>query len=104
MLHDLNQLNRSIPGNKFSDSTLHKDAKILAWKCLKPTYRPAAANRQNAITSLGEEKAELRLKYLEEKLTIIQTKGVAHAQINFALARLAEDLAALYLLDINGKD
>jgi HEAT repeat protein len=104
MLHYLNQLNRSVTGNKLSNSTVHKDAKIIAWECLKPTYRPAAANRQNAIDALGEENAESRLKYLEDKLRIIQTKGVAHDKIHFALDPVAEYLAALHLLDINGKD
>jgi HEAT repeat protein len=104
MLHYLNQLNRSVTENKFSDATVHKDAKIIAWECLKKTYRPTAANRQNAIIALGEETAESRIKYLEDKLRIIQTKGVAHDQIHFALDPVAEYLAALYLLDINGKD
>jgi HEAT repeat protein len=104
MLHYLNQLNRSVTGDKFSDFTVHKDAKIIAWECLKLTYRPAAANRQNAIDALGEQNAESRLKYLEDKLKIIQTKGVAHDQIHFALDPVAEYLAALHLLDINGKD
>jgi len=104
MLHYLNQLNRSVTENKFSDFTVHKDAKIIAWECLKPTYRPAAANRQNAIDALGEQNAESRLKYLEDKLKIIQTKGVAHDQIHFLLEPVAEYLAALHLLDINGKD
>jgi len=104
MLHYLNQLNRSVTENKLSNSTVHKDAKIIAWECLKPTYRPAAANRQNAIDALGEENAESRLKYLEDKLRIIQTKGVAHDQIRFSLDPVAEYLAALHLLDINGKD
>ena len=104
MLHYLNKLNRSVTENKFSNFSVHKDAKILAWECLKPTYRPAAANRQNAIDALGEENAESRLKYLEDKLRIIQTKGVAHDKIYFALDPVAEYLAALHLLDINGKD
>jgi HEAT repeat protein len=104
MLHYLNQLNRSVTENKLSDSTVHKDAKIIAWQCLKPTYRPAAANRQKAIDALGEENAESRLKYLEEKLRIIQTKGVARDQISFSIDPVAEYLAALHFLDINGKD
>jgi len=57
MLHYLNQLNRSVTENKLSDCTVHKDAKIIAWECLKPTYRPAAANHQNAIDALGETNA-----------------------------------------------
>jgi HEAT repeat protein len=104
MLHYLNQVNRSVTEDKISDSTVQKDAKIIAWECLKPTYRPAAANRQNAIIALGEDTAESRIKYLEDKLRIIQTKGVAHDQIHFALDPVAEYLAALHLLDINGKD
>ena len=104
MLHYLNQLNHSVPGDKFSDSAVHKDAKIIAWECLKQTYRPAPANRQNVIDALGEKNAESRLKYLEDKLRIIQTKGVAHDQIHFGLDPVAEYLAALHLLDINNKD
>jgi HEAT repeat protein len=104
MLHYLNQVNHSVTEDKISDSTVHKDAKIIAWECLKPTYRPAAANPQNAIIALGGDTAELRIKYLEEKLRIIQTKGVARDQIHFALDPVAEYLAALHLLDINGKD
>ena len=104
MLHYLNQVNRSITENKSSDSTVHKDAKIIAWECLKPTYRPAGASHQNAIDALGGENTESRIKYLEDKLRIIQTKGVAHDQIHFALDPVAEYLAALHLLDINGKD
>ena len=104
MLHYLNQLNRSVTENKLSDCTLHKDAKIIAWECLKPTYRPAAANRQNAMDALGEPNPESRIKYLEDKLKIIQTKGVAHDQIHFALEPVAEYLAALHLLDINDQN
>ena len=104
MLHYLNQLNRSVTENNIGDATVHQDAKIIAWECLKSTYRPAAANRQNAIIALGEDTAESRIKYLEEKLRIIQTKGVAHDQIHFALDPVAEYLAALHLLDINGND
>ncbi|WP_293150251.1 MULTISPECIES: HEAT repeat domain-containing protein [unclassified Microcoleus] len=104
MLHYLNQVNHSVTEDKISDSTVQKDAKIIAWECLKSTYRPAAANPKNAIIALGAENPESRIKYLEEKLRIIQTKGVAHDQIHFALDPVAEYLAALHLLDINGTD
>ncbi|WP_293342989.1 HEAT repeat domain-containing protein, partial [Microcoleus sp. CAWBG58] len=104
MLHYLNKLNRSVTENNIGDATIHKDAKIIAWECLKSTYRPAAANRQNAIIALGEDTAEARIKYLEDKLRIIQTKGVTRDRIHFALDPVAEYLAALHLLDINGKD
>ncbi|MBW4492161.1 MAG: HEAT repeat domain-containing protein [Oscillatoria princeps RMCB-10] len=104
MLYYLNQLNRSVSGEKFSDTTLHQAAITLAWECLKSTFRPAPANRQAAIAALGGDSAESRLKYLEEKLRLIQTKGVAHDQISFSLDPVAEYLAGLHLVEMYDKD
>ena len=33
--------------------TAHRDAKVLAWECLRQTYRPASIRRDTAITVLG---------------------------------------------------
>ncbi|WP_017716539.1 HEAT repeat domain-containing protein [Kamptonema formosum] len=104
MLYYLNQLNRSVYGEKLSNSTLHEDAITLAWECLKSTFRPAPANREDAIAALGGDSAESRLKYLEEKLRLIQAKGVGHDQISFSLDPVAEYLAGLHLVEMYGKD
>ncbi len=104
MLYYLNQLNRSVSGEKFSDTTLHQAAIAIAWECLKCTFRPAPANRQAAIADLGGDSAESRLKYLEEKLRLIQTKGVGHDQISFSLDPVAEYLAGLHLLEMYDRD
>ncbi len=104
MLYYLNQLNRSVYGEKLSNSTLHEDAITLAWECLKSTFRPAPANREDAIAALGGDSAESRLKYLEQKLRLIQTKGVGQDQISFSIDPVAEYLAGLHLVEIYEKD
>lgn len=104
MLYYLNQLNRSVSGQKLSNSTLHEDAITLAWECLKSTFRPAPANREDAIAALGGNSAESRLKYLEEKLRLIQAKGVGQDQISFSLDPVAEYLAGLHLVEMYDKD
>lgn len=113
MLSYLNELNCSVTGDKFDDDadgerfasrTVQQDAKAIAWECLKQTYRPATAKREDAIAALGGDNAEARLKYLEDRLRLIQTIGPALDQIRFALDPLAEYLAGLQLLEHYGKD
>lgn len=104
MLYYLNQLNRSVSEQKLSNSTLHEDAITLAWECLKSTFRPAPANREDAIAALGGDSAESRLKYLEEKLRLIQAKGVGQDKISFSLDPVAEYLAGLHLVEMYDKD
>ncbi|MGI2904333.1 HEAT repeat domain-containing protein [Tolypothrix sp. VBCCA 56010] len=104
MLSYLNELNASVSGVKLSDRTVHKDASAIAWECLKQTLRPTTANTEVAHAILGGNNAETRLKYLEDRLRLIQTIGAAQDQIRFALDPLAEYLAALHLIDFYGKD
>ncbi|HAJ61412.1 MAG TPA: PBS lyase [Cyanobacteria bacterium UBA8543] len=117
MLSYLNELNRSVTGDKFDDSpdgdsvqdsfasrTVQQDAKAIAWECLKQTYLPTTAKREDAIAALGGDNAEARLKYLEDRLRLIQTIGPALDQIRFSLDPLAEYLAALQLLENYGKN
>jgi HEAT repeat protein len=104
MLSYLNYLNRQVTEGKLDDRIVHHDTKIVAWECLKQIYRPSATKREDAITALGGDNAETRLKYLEERLRIIQTISPAKDQIRFSLDPLAEYLAGLHLLDIYGQD
>jgi HEAT repeat protein len=104
MLSYLNELNQDVTGDKFDDRTVQQDAKAIAWECLKQTYRPATAKREEALAVLGGDDAEARLKYLENRLRLIQTIGPAQDQIRFALDPLAEYLAALQLLEHYGKN
>lgn len=104
MLSYLNELNRDVNGDKFDNRLVQQDAKVIAWECLKQTYRPATVKREVAIAALGGDNAETRLQYLEDRLRLIQTVGSAQDQIRFALDPLAEYLAALQLLEYYGKN
>ncbi|MEC4816870.1 MAG: HEAT repeat domain-containing protein [Scytonema sp. PMC 1069.18] len=100
MLWYLNELNRSVTGDdKLGDRTVQQDTKILAWVCLQKTFRPGTIKREVALAALGGDDAENRLKYLEERLHLIQTIGPAQDQIRFALDPLAEYLAALHVME-----
>jgi HEAT repeat protein len=105
MLWYLNELNRSVTeGNKLSDRTVQQDAKVIAWECLKQTLRPITAQRDAVLASLKGNDVENRLKYLEERLRLIQTIGAAQDKIRFALDPLAEYLAALQVLELGQKN
>lgn len=61
MLSYLNELNRDVGGDKFDNRTVQQDAKALAWECLKGTYRPATAKREDAIAALSGDNAEAKV-------------------------------------------
>jgi formylglycine-generating enzyme required for sulfatase activity/HEAT repeat protein len=106
MLSYLNQLNRAIePENQRPDLAVQQDAQRIAWECLKQTYRPAAARRNEVITALSasnpeepEQEPEKRLAYLEQRLRLLQTLEPGD-KLRIVLDPLAEYLAALYLVD-----
>lgn len=99
MLDYIKQLNCSIADNPLTTDTVQQDAKIVAWECLRQTYRPATAKRDVMIAALGGEDAKTHLEYLENRLRITQTVGPSENQIRFSLDPLAEYLAGLYLVE-----
>jgi HEAT repeat protein len=104
MLSYLNETNRTITQNKFSDRTVQKDAKAIAWECVKASFRPGMAKREDILNVLQGESVESRLEYLEKRLRIIQTINPAQDYIRFTLDPLAEYLAGLHLVDIYNDD
>ncbi|CBN54011.1 MULTISPECIES: HEAT repeat domain-containing protein [Kamptonema] len=107
MLSYLTEINRDVAEDKLSDNEVHEIAKMLAWECLKVTYRPTSIKIKDALTALSAlnlQDAEARLKYLEEKLRILQRKGSSKDNISFVLDPVAEYLAGLHLVDIYGND
>jgi HEAT repeat protein len=99
MLCYLNQLNDSVADtNKLQNSTIHYDLKIIAWECLKQSYKPATAQRDVVLNELGGEDAKTRLAYLENSLQVIQTNDPSEERLRFSLDPLAEYLAGLYLV------
>ena len=106
MLSYLNELNRDATAGEPDNPTIHEDAKIVAWECLRQNYRPAPAKREAILaemetrTGADAETVKNRLKHLEKRLRIIHTVGPAQDLICFALDPLAECLAALHLVDV----
>ena len=101
ILHYLNQINRAATDNALDDRTVHKSAKIIAWECFRETLSPASAERDTVLRALGKD-AETNLDYLENRLQLIQTVGPAQDKICFLLDPIAEYLAGLYLVELNG--
>ena len=110
MLSYLNELNRDHNPGDPDNPTVHQDAKVLAWECLKHTFRPAPARRDGVLAEMelacgiDREAAKDRFRHLESRLRILQTVGPAQDQISFSLDPLAECLAALYLVELYGNE
>ncbi|MDJ0553813.1 MAG: hypothetical protein QNJ68_05095 [Microcoleaceae cyanobacterium MO_207.B10] len=103
----LNEINRYLGEKKFSDTMVHQDAETVGWECLKLRYKPGTTKIKDTLiflSTVNDKEAELRLKYLEEKLHLIQTVGAATEEIKFNLNPVAKYLAGLYLVEIYGKD
>ena len=52
MLNYVNEINRGVDPPKLEDRQVHRVAKVLAWECLKRTYRPTPAPRQAVLAAL----------------------------------------------------
>ena len=108
MLSYLNQINYQLIEkgleNHLDNLTVHQVAKVIAWECLKQTYRPTTVPLNTLLKVLGEqwseEQAKTHLKYLENSLHIVETVKPSEDQIRFSLDPLAEFLAGLYLVDL----
>ena len=112
MLSYINEVNREKDG-KLDDDLVQRDLKAIAWECLKHTFKPETAEREQVINCLAalegegdaaKESAKKRLKYLEERLALIRIVPPAKAKIRFALDPLAEYLAGLHLVELCGEN
>ncbi|MCF3609244.1 NACHT domain-containing protein [Planktothrix agardhii 1033] len=104
ILEYLNRINGNISDDHPENSKIHQDVKIIAWECLKQTYRPTTALKDTVIQALGSDDAEARLKYLENRLCIIQTVPPSYTEIRFVLDPLAEYLAAMSVVEHCGNN
>jgi HEAT repeat protein len=100
MLDYLNEVNRK--ESQIDCHTLQVTAKIIAWECLRQTFRPVTAKLDAVLAALGGgEVAGTRVKHLEQDLKLIQTIGSGRDQVKFLLDPLAEYLAALNRIEQN---
>jgi len=104
ILEYLNRINGNISGDHPENSKIHQDVKIIAWECLKQTYRPTTALKEAVIKVLGGDDAEARFKYLENRLCIIQTIPPSYTEIRFVLDPLAEYLSAMSVVEHCGNN
>jgi len=99
MLRYLNQLNQNIDLEvKRDDLDVHRDASIVAWECLRKTYRPQTIKKQQAIAALSQadsDTAKARLDYLEKRLSFLITSDSGDE------IRIMEYMAAAYLVEQN---
>ncbi len=108
VLEYLNKLNGRIEQKKQRDfkNTFDEDAKVIAWECLRETYRSAAIPRREALVAIAaipkqteeitQKDPQARLQYLEDDLRLVQPDEKDH--LRFALDPLAEYLAGLHLV------
>lgn len=103
MLSYLNRLNQNIDSSqKRDDLDVQRDAQIVAWECLRHTYRPTLVKKEDAIAALkcqeATEDTKARLDYLEHRLQLLQSPEPKD-KIRIILDPLAEYLAAIYCVD-----
>jgi HEAT repeat protein len=102
MLFYLNDINRGATSVEPNNATVHRAGQIIAWQSLKKTFRPMPAHLDDALDALGGAESGMRLvKYLEQKLKILQIVGVGQDRLRFSLDPLAEYLAALHVINKN---
>ncbi|MDT9338956.1 HEAT repeat domain-containing protein [Trichodesmium erythraeum 21-75] len=87
---------------------VQKNTFLIAWECLKNSYQPKTAKRNDVLDLLKKEQAEAYLaeeylEYLEGDLQIIK-RGPLENQIHFSLDPLAEYMAALYVVESHGEN
>ena len=99
MLTYINRLNMTVANGRLPNDAVHRDAKLIAWKCLEENFAPRATARAEILRYMTGADAQQRLDYLETRLNLIA--GVEPAELRFQLDPLAEYLAAMYLLDNN---
>jgi hypothetical protein len=104
MLSYTNELNQAVREDKLDDRTVHRCAKLIAWECLRKTFRPDAARYEDVVSVLNEEGADSKLRYLEHRLRLVHAVQPAQDQIRFLLDPMAEYFAAMYLVESNGDD
>ena len=105
MLASLNRINRYHTPEELDNRAIHKILKIVAWACLEPTFKPMDGSLRVIQKEFPDEKdLDQKLKYLKEKLGIIQFIGDAEDKVRITIDPLAEYLAGLWLLEFNGSD
>nr|MBC8290977.1 HEAT repeat domain-containing protein [Planctomycetota bacterium] len=98
MLSYVNELNRNFEQGSVPNSAIHADLKLIAWECLRDSFRPGTAKLSDVIRVLGNEDAMNRLKFLDSRLKIIDFVQPAGDRVTIRLDPLAEYMAAFHIV------
>lgn len=104
MLQYINDLNKSVPESaRMDDRLVHRDAKVVAWSCVKQQFHPTSTLTteviEPALAEVTSERVHERLKYLEYRLRLIETVEPGRNRVRFALDPVAEYLAGIHLVE-----
>jgi hypothetical protein len=71
---------------------------------LRRTFRPDTATYEDILAALGGDEAEDQLKYMQDRLRLIQPVPPALNRVRLILDPLAEYLAAMHVVATNAED
>jgi hypothetical protein len=104
MIQYLMELNRDMQGEDTSTPNVVMTAKVIAWECVKQHFRPGEVSRVILRARLASDTRSRVVAHLEKYLQIIAPVDVEGTTLRFTYPQLAEYLAALHIVDINGED
>lgn len=111
MLCYINELNRDLGEERYDNFTLHQYLKCVSWVCLKDSFRPLSARTTDVLQQMIKEfnlpdadAANTRLRYLQERVRIVQAVGPSADMVRFTLDPVAEYLAAIKVVSDCGAD
>jgi hypothetical protein len=104
VLRYLNELNRGVAEDRQYDRIVHRTAKLVAWVCLRKTFRPDTATYEEVLEALADDRADDHLKYLQDRLRLVLPVPPAKDRVRLILDPLAEYLAAFQVVEMNAED
>jgi HEAT repeat protein len=120
MVKYIRLINRKSESTALDNDTVIKAAEVIAWECLKSTYRPLPAKLDDVLEALSrrqqdiyalkyvkddKEKLDIVIgieKYLENNLRLIRSQGTHPDRVRFTIDTLSEYLAGLHLVNEYG--
>lgn len=105
MIQSIKILHKKTPSEDLDFSDVIKVAKIIAYESLNKDYRPIPASKNDVEKELENvENYKKILKHLQDKLKVIETKGIEDDKFAFKIDPLAEYLAASCMVEKNSGD
>jgi hypothetical protein len=96
----VNELNRNVTTpDKIEDVIVHSVLKTAAWECVKSDLKPKFAQKSTVLAMIKHPAPEDKLRYVEERLGIVESIPPEKKFLQFSLDPLAEYLGAICIVD-----